>query len=123
MPVSPSDFMLSANSMMTQSERSEIALRNAASRAYYALFHTAMQVVRAKGVTLVKSERGGSHESLIATLCGMSLPAKSIGEAIGRVKRFRHDCDYQVNCDISAKKVAMHIAESERLIARLHRLN
>jgi uncharacterized protein (UPF0332 family) len=115
--------MDSANSMMAQNQHNEIELRNAASRAYYALFHTAMQLVLARGVTLIKVERGGSHESLIATLCGMSLPAKSIGEAIGRVKRFRHDCDYQVSHDISAKKVAMHIAESERLIARLHRLN
>ena len=122
MSVSPSDFMQSANSMIANDQCKEIGLRNAASRAYYALFHTAMQTVVAKGVPLQKLDRAGSHESLIATLCGMSPSAKSIGDAIGRVKRFRHDCDYQVTQDISAKKVEMHIAEAERLIAKLHRL-
>ena len=122
MPVKSKHFMDSAKALLSIEDCPEINLRNAGSRAYYAVFHAAMDALERKGLGLIKVDKAGSHESVIATLCHISPPAKSIGEALGRIKRFRNDCDYQLHMAMHAKKVAMHIAQAEILIDKLSRI-
>lgn len=80
MPVEASEFMETANGFMGQEGATEIQCRNAGSRAYYALIHAALNTIERKGLTLVKVQSAGSHESVIATLCSMGHSAKSISE-------------------------------------------
>lgn len=122
MAVDASEFMNSAQGFMVQEGAAEIQCRNAGSRAYYALFHAALNAIESKGLPLIKVQGAGSHESVIATLCSMGPSAKSIGESMGRIKRFRHDCDYQVNLPIGLKKTAMQVSEAQILIGKLSRL-
>nr|DAF79084.1 MAG TPA: hypothetical protein [Caudoviricetes sp.] len=122
MPVEASEFMETANGFMGQEGATEIQCRNAGSRAYYALFHAALNTIERKGLTLVKVQSAGSHESVIATLCSMGHSAKSISESMSRIKRFRHDCDYHVDLEIGPKKTAMQVSEAQILIGKLSRL-
>jgi len=122
MSVEAADFMDSAHVFMGQEGAAEIQRRNAGSRAYYALFHAALQAIRRKDMPLLKVQGAGSHESVIATLCSMGHSAKSIGESMSRIKRFRHDCDYHVDLEIGPKKTAMQISEAQILIGRLSRI-
>ncbi|MBI6911034.1 hypothetical protein [Pseudomonas palleroniana] len=114
--------MDSAHGFLGQEGAAEIQRRNAGSRAYYALFHAALQAIRHKELPLLKVPGAGSHESVIATLCSMGPSAKSIGESMSRIKRFRHDCDYHVDMPIGLKKTAMQISEAQILIGKLSRL-
>jgi len=122
MPVEASEFMDSAHGFMVQEGAAEIQRRNAGSRAYYALFHAALNTIERKGLPLIKVQGAGSHESVIATLCTMGPSAKSISESMSRMKRFRHDCDYHVNLPIGQKKTAMQISEAQILIGKLSRI-
>lgn len=122
MPVEASEFMDSANGFMVQEGADEIQRRNAGSRAYYALFHVALNTIERKGQALIKVQGAGSHESVIATLCSMGPSAKSIGESMGRIKRFRNDCDYNVSLAIGQKKTEMQISEAQILIGKLGRI-
>lgn len=122
MPINASEFMDSAHGFMEQEGGTEIQRRNAGSRAYYALFHAAINTVERKGLQLVRVPGAGSHESVIATLCSMGPSAKSISESMARIKRFRHDCDYHVGLEIGPKKAAMQISEAQILIGKLSRL-
>ena len=122
MPVEASEFMDSAHGFMGQEGVAEIQRRNAGSRAYYALFHAALNAIERKGLPLLKVQGAGSHESVIATLCSMGPSAKSISESMTRIKRFRHDCDYHVDLEIGPKKTAMQISEAQILIGKLSRL-
>lgn len=122
MAVDAVDFLGIAQGMMDQKTVSEIHLRTAGSRAYYSLFHSAKEVIDRKGIRLIKVAGAGSHESVIATLCSMGPAAKSIGESMGRIKRFRHDCDYHINIHVGPKKVAVQMSVVAELISKLNRL-
>lgn len=122
MSVEAADFMDSAHGFMGQEGAAEIQRRNAGSRAYYALFHAALNTIERKGKPLIRISGAGSHESVIATLCSMGDSAKSIGESMGRMKRFRNDCDYHVELEIGPKKTAMQVSEAQILIGKLSRL-
>jgi uncharacterized protein (UPF0332 family) len=122
MPVTPAQFMESAAAVVNQPDTSEIDLRNAGSRAYYALFHTATQVLKKSGVLMEILDNSGSHERVIATLCKLSLPAKSVAVAIGDVKRFRHICDYKTEKTVGVKEAQFQVAKARALIERLERL-
>ena len=122
MPVEASEFMDSAHGFIVQEGATEIQRRNAGSRAYYALFHAALNAIQRKGLPLIKVQGAGSHESVIATLCSMGPSARSISESMTRIKRFRHDCDYHVGLEIGPKKTAMQISEAQILIGKLSRI-
>lgn len=122
MPVDACEFMGTANDFMRQEGAAEIQCRNAGSRAYYALFHAALNTIQRKGVPLLQMQGAGSHEIVIATLCSIGPSAKSIAESMSRIKRFRHDCDYHLGMPIGLKKTAMQISEAQILIGKLSRI-
>lgn len=121
MAVQPAEFLSTAQSMVEDDKCSEIFLRNAASRAYYALYHKAKLFVEVNGITLVKVENSGSHEKLIETIRQLSEPWRSVAESMDRLKKFRHRCDYKLDAEVLPKKTAMHLAEVVRLIDRFDR--
>ncbi|SEI90951.1 hypothetical protein SAMN04244579_02413 [Azotobacter beijerinckii] len=122
MPVSHIDFLEYSASELSRSEPTEFQLRNAASRAYYALYHKARQRIEELGLTLEKPEKAGSHAATIDTISRVSPKAKSISVQMDKLKRFRHICDYDLNSTIDKKRVELHIAEVGRMLDMLDRL-
>ncbi|WP_143516050.1 hypothetical protein [Pseudomonas sp. B10(2017)] len=122
MPVEHSDFLRSAADLASSSETCEMTARNAGSRAYYALYHKAKRLLEDNGANLVKVDNAGSHESLISAIAVQGVKGKSIAESLSRFKRFRNNCDYDLDISISAKKLALQLAEANRLVGMLDRL-
>lgn len=122
MSVKHSDFMESALAFCQIENPSEIALRNAGSRAYYGLYHKTKMMIDQVGLNIVKVEKAGSHDGLIATIAGQGIKGKSFAEAMSKLKRFRHNCDYDLDMSISEKRLAMQLAEARRLVDLLDRI-
>lgn len=122
MSIDSSQFMTVAKELIADEKNHEIALRCAGSRAYYALYHAALEALSRKGKVLVKVDKAGDHASVIATLSSMGPNAKSISVAMGVIRRFRNDCDYDLSMHVKPKKTAMKVAEAQILIDRLSRL-
>jgi uncharacterized protein (UPF0332 family) len=102
---------------------SEITLRNAGSRAYYGLYHKTKSLIDQNNVTIVKIDSAGSHEGLIATVANQGIKGKSFAESMSKLKRFRHNCDYDLTMNISEKRLAVQLAEASRLISMVDRLD
>lgn len=135
MPVSPIDFLLSAEKEF--SENGEIHCRNAISRAYYSAYHLALaldtNLPNHGGIT----QNGGVHEILITKLTNYPLSLsnlsrdlimkiKSLGYVLRQAKTARHEADYDLAIDIYpedaeaqielAKKIHQKIEEIESLL-------
>lgn|GEM_PF-6198336 len=123
MPVDSNDFLIWSESEVKAQNLTEFGLRNASSRAYYALFHAARGRVKALGVKMLKAERGGSHESLIQTIQSISVLGKEIGDDMQRLKKFRHFCDYDIADRLDTLLARKHIIAARRIIGRLSELH
>lgn len=122
MSVNFSDFLCWADDEVARSESAEFPLRNASSRAYYALYHAAAVRVSDLGLPIIRIEKAGSHEALIQAIRIYSAKGKSLADDMERAKKFRHRCDYDLSTEIRAGKALKQISEVKRLISMLDRL-
>lgn len=123
MPICHSDFIEFSDSELEDKLATEFKIRNASSRAYYALYHKALNVILVKKLNLLKVKSGGSHASLIETIRSIESPkAKSIADAMNNLKRFRHNCDYDLSMTINREIAEKHIAGVKRIISMLDRV-
>lgn len=123
MSVNHSDFLDSALAFTLVENPTEIALRNAGSRAYYGLYHKTKTMLDQAGMALIKIDKAGSHEGLIATIASRGIKGKSFAESMSKLKRFRHNCDYDLDMTITEKRLAMQVAEARRLVDMLDRID
>lgn len=123
MAVNSSDFIDSAELVLSPDDVSEIDLRSAGSRAYYGVYHKAREVIEEKKLSAVVIDNSGSHESLIGTLHSIGTAnAKSVAEGVRSMKKFRHLCDYHLGESVKSKRARMKVKEARLLIERLERL-
>lgn len=122
MAVFHTDFLDSARLMVDVEDVSEILCRNSGSRAYYAIYHKAKEVLGTKGLSLRKVDNAGSHEALIATVAAQGHKGRTLAAAMDKFKKFRHGCDYDLNTSISDARVSYYLAEAERVIDMFDRL-
>lgn len=123
MAVTHPDFMSAAKDIMAQGALSEIQLRSAANRAYYALYHAAKVQVHTMGIPIRRVDGAGSHEALIHTIRLSGHQGKSIAQDMERLKKLRHKCDYELNFPLEAPRVHAAIVSANRLIDRISRLD
>ncbi|WP_122302944.1 hypothetical protein [Pseudomonas amygdali] len=122
MSVDSIDFLSWAESEISGVETLEFAYRNASSRAYYALYHSAKNRLSEMGVPIVRVANGGSHAALISTVRSMGRSGAVLAESMDRLKKFRHMCDYEISLDLDVKRAEKQIAEARRLIGMVTRL-
>ncbi|RUO38129.1 hypothetical protein CWE13_00300 [Aliidiomarina shirensis] len=99
MATTPSDLIQLANESLKAN--SEVSYRNAASRAYYALFHE----VTSRLTNLPDRKESGTHESLITYLktCNSGeepydiKELENIGYKLGQSKLYRVEADYKLD--------------------------
>jgi uncharacterized protein (UPF0332 family) len=116
------DFIRWADGEATTCELAEFPLRNASSRAYYALYHAALIRAKVLGIPIIRVPNAGSHEALIQAIRGYSPKGKSLADDMERAKKFRHRCDYDLDTDLRPEKAFKQISEVKRLIDLMSRL-
>jgi uncharacterized protein (UPF0332 family) len=122
MSIEFSEFICWADDEVARCKSAEFPLRNASSRAYYALYHAAVARVKDLELPIVRIEKAGSHEALIHAIRTHSAKGKSLADDMERAKKFRHRCDYDLSTDLRPEKALKQIVEVKRLIAMLDRL-
>lgn len=122
MPVSHIDFLDYSSTELTKPNPSEFQLRNASSRAYYALFHKARERIAELNLTMARPPNGGSHVAVVETIRRAGPKAEPIAVQMDRLKRFRHNCDYDLQLAIREGRVTHHVATAKRLIEMLDHL-
>jgi uncharacterized protein (UPF0332 family) len=92
----------------------ESALRSALSRAYYYVYHLALQRAQANGFTALSGE--GTHKQLWRTFNGSPEPdCRKLAEIASRLKEKRERADYEDNYRRLADEVPEVLADAQRL--------
>lgn len=101
-------------------EAREIDLRNAISRAYYAMFHLASEAERLCPV--VPAGRSGVHAALIKRFSSTprkgfpgGSKARQVGVLLGYARTHRVTADYHLTCDVAAAALREQIGYAEKV--------
>ena len=112
MAIEKEDFLAFAKSLP---EDSEINLRNAISRAYYAAYHSCSEIYSSD-----QSAAGGVHQRLIAGLKGSSnRNDRQVGYVLDQLKSLRTTADYHLSESITVSDTQTSIKQTEKLLAML----
>jgi uncharacterized protein (UPF0332 family) len=96
----------------------EGAWRSAVSRAYYAVFHVARELLENLGFAVPRADRAHSHLWLRLSNCGEPHLQDS-GRELNDLRRERNRADYDVNIPLSTSTAAALIQDAERIIQAL----
>ncbi|MHB1949143.1 MAG: HEPN domain-containing protein [Gammaproteobacteria bacterium] len=125
MPVSNRDFLLSAQSLITN--RNEIDFRNAASRAYYAAFHGAKSLIDNGIVELSKNpirKNKGTHEKLILDLHESNdTNVNEIAQLLKSCKNERAIADYNLSHPFERSRAEVVIGLASEILLRVRDMN
>lgn len=112
MPVDKQAFLQFAKSLP---EDTEIQIRNAVSRAYYAAYHACLEVYKMDG-----SADGGVHAKLISGLTkSTDANDRKIGFILQQLKGFRTVADYHLSATVSVQDKETSIKQTEKLLEAL----
>jgi uncharacterized protein (UPF0332 family) len=100
----------------------ESALRSALSRAYYYVYHLALQRAEANGFTVLAGE--GSHKQLWRNFNGSPEPeCQKLAQIAGRLKEKRERADYDDHYKRLVDEIPEMLSDAREFEARLQRLN
>jgi len=109
MPIDKQEFLQFAKSLP---EDTEIQIRNAVSRAYYAAFHACLEVYNIDG-----SAEGGVHAKLISGLkASVDINDRKIGYVLEQLTGLRTVADYHLSATISIQDKETSIKQTEKLL-------
>ena len=100
----------------------ESALRSALSRAYYYVYHLALQRAQANGFIIVSGE--ATHKQMWRNFNGSPEPdCRKLAEIAGRLKEKRERADYDDNYKRLADEIPEMLADAQDFAVRLQRLD
>jgi uncharacterized protein (UPF0332 family) len=100
----------------------ESAQRSALSRAYYYVYHLALQRARANGFTRLDGE--STHKQLWRNFNDSPEPdCRKLAELAGRLKQKRERADYDDQYMRLAEEIPEMLLDAQNFAARLQRLN
>jgi uncharacterized protein (UPF0332 family) len=110
------DFLTLADRLVTGATEAE--WRSAVSRAYYAAFHVARELLTGLGFTVPRQDR--AHRHLIYRLTNCGDPGVSqAGRDLDALRGDRNDADYDFNRPVSAAQAPVQVRLAERVIQTL----
>ena len=119
-PFDWSQYFTLSNELAKRQEES--ALRSALSRAYYYVYHLALQRAQANGFTTSSGE--GTHKQLWRNFNGSPEPdCQKLAQIAGRLKEKRERADYDDNYKRLADEIPEMLADAQDFALRLQRLN
>lgn len=119
MPINSIDFLNSAKQLINGN--TEIDLRNATSRAYYAAFHEAKRISQYSNY-VISNNKTGIHQRIIEKLIkhpGFSskdTDIRQIGIILSQCKKGRTKADYSIHCGYSKIEADTIVLQVENLI-------
>lgn len=121
MSVVPQDFLDSAQHLLDQNPSREIDWRNAASRAYYALYHFA-RIYAEQNLISPSTYSDTTHKRLIQLYldAGKSdMWLLSVGYIIKNARNIRTNADYKCNLDFMRSDACSVLADFQRVTQQL----
>jgi len=122
MPVTSKDLIALSDQLFGSGTGAEVEIRAAAGRAYYAVYHEAVEVADKLSLA-VTNKNTGEHAQLCSRYSGTSSKKlKAIASRIWAVKKMRTAADYHNTTKITAPGVKHHIASCKSILDELDRL-
>lgn len=115
MPIEPTDILAVAHQL--HELKSEPAFRSAASRAYYAAYHSALRFANSNGIASLDHFQMGSHEKL--SMRFEQDGEKSVAIMLNNMKALRHTADYDLDKSVDEMQVKVQLLTAEKLIKKL----
>lgn len=114
MPITNQDFMEAAQRMIITGA-TEIDFRNSASRAYYAAYHSAKELISAKKKSINFS--AGVHQQLIISLeTSSESKIREVGKLLKTCKAVRAHADYELSKLFNKNRAQTAIRLAEELL-------
>ncbi len=110
------DFLVLAHSLANQS--TEAAWRSAVSRAYYATFHVARQLLTDLNFRVPFADRAHGFLWLRLQNCGEA-PIQTAGVNLKELRKYRNDADYDFSYNISQAFARSKLIQAESIILAL----
>lgn len=123
MDVTYRDFLDFAETQLACETLTQFELRNATSRAYYALYHKACDRADELNIPRMPVSDAGSHAELARRIASRGLPGRSISDQLEKLKKQRTLCDYNLQGQMQKSKALYNIAQVRDLIGKLERLS
>lgn len=118
MSVSCKDFYQSSLKLLEG--KSEIDLRNAASRAYYAAFHACKILADDLRLPSYAGGKFGSHEQLIERFrCSRELQHKSIGYILQEGREARKWADYELAASFTLEEAKSAVKSTQKIFGKI----
>lgn len=97
--------------------KSEVDLRNATSRAYYAAYHRCRLL--AENLPAPAAHQGGVHRIVIDTLTeNKSWKLKSLGYMLDQCRKLRVEADYDINSEFRHQDAHNVLAVGEKILKK-----
>jgi uncharacterized protein (UPF0332 family) len=110
-----SDFLTVAQSLANN--KTEAAWRSSVSRAYYAAFHVARDLMRGVGFGVPQSEKAHTHLEQRLSNCGDAIVERA-GAKLGSLKSKRTQADYELRLPV-ARQVALFSCQTAEQIMQI----
>lgn len=122
MSISPANFLNAAERLLAGED--EVDHRNAASRAYYGMYHACQQWCDSlDGFAISGTGRGGVHFRFIQAMADYRGPeadkVKSIGNMLKHIKNLRVKADYKLHESFSAAYAAIACNTSRKAMEEI----
>ena len=115
MPVTPNALFEAAREI--GQGKSEVDLRNATSRAYYAAYHRCRLL--AENLPALAGHQGGVHRFVIDTLTeNKSWKLKSLGYMLDQCRKLRVEADYDIKSEFQHQDAHNVLAVSEKILKK-----
>lgn len=121
MSVTPTDFIALSKELIGSEGCSEVHFRSAVSRAYYAVYHQALNTADELGLP-DSSPNQGEHKKLISRFSSAGKRLKVIADRINVIRASRVDADYKLFSGFSIQDAQKQIRACDYLISELVRL-
>src|SRR5579864_4737976 len=110
------EFLILAQSLLAGG--AEAAWRSAVSRAYYAAFHVARELLDSLGFAVPRGERAHAHLWLRLSNCGDAQTAAT-GAALNGLRQDRNAADYDLHRPLTQANAAKSVRMAEHAILLL----
>lgn len=122
------DFFISAEKMLSQAN-GEVCYRNSISRAYYSLYHAALEHANTVSVPPLSDIRGSTHQKLSGFYTkdykskSSKLELVKIGTNLMRLHAKRCMADYELDEEITPADAQMHLDICKQMLQLIEKIS
>src|SRR5438132_1043588 len=107
------DFLTLAQRLV--SEAAEVSWRSAVSRAYYAAFHVARELLEDMGFAVPRADRAHAYLWRRLSNCG-DVKAQAAGHQLNDLRGDRNEADYDLGLSLAQKVASGQVRAAQKII-------